>query len=131
MKTAYEDENWETQLRTMMSEEDAQDVARTFNKIINAHIASQDDPFTVLEIGLGQDEVAHWLEVAHQHCLTVSPADPTYGIMWMIGMECSRTYLDRKEMPPDDVLSAAASFFFATGDDNDDDDGDDDDGDPA
>lgn len=118
MKTAFDNDDWETQLRTMMGDHDAEEMVRTFNRIIAEHDANEGEPFTVLAIPLSMEEVSAWLEACHMGCLVTPSTESLYDVLWFSGLGLSHIYVDSDDMPPDEVSSAAASFFLQSLDDS-------------
>lgn len=119
--TTFDNPDWESQLRDMMGE-DAPDMIKRFQGIINEHYDNLDQPVATVEIACSQEDVHRWLPAIHGYLNDGEYDEETFReIVWNLGFELSRIYLTTDEVEQDDACSDTTQFFWSTLDDEADD----------
>jgi hypothetical protein len=117
--TAFDNPDWEAQMRSMMGEQDAEDMIRRFQHIIDTHVP-EDEPVAQIEVAVARGDVYRWLPAAHKF-LDETEYDETAlrDFVWNLGFELTRLYMQTEEIEFDEGSSEAMRYFWATMDDDD------------
>ena len=130
MKTAYDQPDWESQMRSMLGD-DADEMIRRFHNVIDNWVPP-DEPVGVFEVAVSQEDVERWLPAAHRF-LDETEYDEIAlrDFVWNAGFALCRTYMSEDAIEADDDCSDAMRYFVTPPDDIEYEDEDDDDDDEA
>lgn len=118
--TKFDQPDWESQLKTMMGEHDAEELARKFRTIINEHYENQDQPVGVIEVALSPDEVVSWMHTIYDTLSESDVSDGLRDILWNVGLELVGIYLESDDIDPDEKCNDLIHFLWITEADDDD-----------
>lgn len=111
--TAMDNDDWESQLRQMMSERDAEDVADKFQEVIDDFVPIG-EPSIFVTIGMDDEELVTWLPEVVTFLKETELPEEVYEVLWRLADELADTYIKEDRIPPNRECAEAVKYLIQT-----------------
>ena len=111
--TAMDNDDWESQLRQMMSEHDAEDLSDRFQGIIDDYVPLG-EPSIFVTVGMDNEDLVAWLPEVVSFLAETELPDGVYELLWRIADELADTYIKEDSIAPNRECAEAVKWLIQT-----------------